>query len=158
VVDDRARTLTAQLTARHDLIPPWLRIEPDDTAATRAIAGGPPPPLEFVKLSAESSQYTAFAKLTDDSGFGTLRIEVEKPFRINPWAKCSAFTGCTADQPAMVDWQLTDDIGRSRSIKGIRNDGIVVTVSMNIWSDFPTRPAMPLSNEQLYAFIDVFSY
>jgi hypothetical protein len=62
----------------------------------------------------------------------------------------------------MVDWQLTDDIGRSRRIMGIRTDGIVVTATITIWLDphlpGPTRPQMPLSNDQLYAFIDVFSY
>jgi hypothetical protein len=162
VVDDRARTLTAQLTARRDLIPSSLHIEPDDTAATRAIAGAPPPPLEFVKLSTEESKYSAFAKLTDNSGFGTLRIDVDKPFRINPWAKCGSLTGCPANTTSMVDWQLTDDIGRSRRIMGIRTDGIVVTATITIWLDphlpGPTRPQMPLSNDQLYAFIDVFNY
>jgi hypothetical protein len=161
-VDDRARALTAQLAARRDLIPSGLRIEPDDTAGTRTIAGAPPPPLEFVQLPQESSKYSAFAKLTDDSGFGTLRIDVDKPFRVNPWAKCGTLTGCPADTPSMVDWQLTDDIGRSRRIMGIRTDGIVVTATITIWHDphlpGPTRPQMPLSNDQLYAFIDVFSY
>ena len=162
VVDDRARTLTAQLTARRDLIPPLLRIEPDDTAGTRAIAGGPPPPLEFVRLPSESSKYSAFAKLADESGFGALRIDVDKPISANPSARCAAFTGCTPDTYSKVDWQLTDDIGRSRRIMGIRSDGIVVTTTIDIWPDSqlpgPTRPEMPLSKDQLYAFIAVFNY
>jgi hypothetical protein len=157
-VDNRAKALTAQLTARRDLIPSSLRVEPDDTPGTRTIAGAPPPPLEFVQLPQESSKYTAFAKLIDDSGFGTLRIDVDKPFRANPWARCGVFTGWPADTPPVVNWQLTDDIGRSRCITGIRTDGIVVTVSISIWSDSQTRPAVPLSNNQLYAFIDVFNY
>lgn len=174
-VDQRATNLTEQLAAAN-LIPPNLRISRDDSVNTRAIKGGPPPALEFGTLTPDGGSdrpldYTAFAKLTDEQGAAFLRIEIDKgehgPASV-PFGPCQPGSPvCTTKDFAdgtKAAWHthIGDAMGWNQIMGAVRPDGTTIVVSISVWPDTqlpdPTRPEVPLTPDQLYAFATAFTY
>jgi hypothetical protein len=174
--DSRSRTLTAQLAAaKAGIIPATLQTTVDDTRNTDNIIGGPPPALEFRKLEIVGEpnfkSYVATAKLTDQQGYGTVRISVDKasPQQIdsallcnqgNPNCSTKAFADGTK---ATFTTHIGDRMGWNQRMSAVRPDGTLVQVNISVFDTSgaatgPSRPEVPLTTAQLFEFATVFTY
>jgi len=175
VVDDESRKLTGQLDAAKATLLPNLQIAPDPEN-TDNIQEGTPPALEFGKLfiddgteqPQEIQEYEAFAKLTDQQGVATIRISVSDNAAQRQDLDCLAGrSDCTSQvlpDGTKASWHthIGDAMGWNQNMVARRPDGTLTVVSLSVWTirdgDRPTRPEVPLTQEQLYKFATVFTY
>lgn len=176
VTDDRSRKLTNQLAqAKSRVIPRDMRIEPDPQNAGHII-GGPPVPLEFIlqefdDLPSPTTEYTAFAKLSDELGWGTLRISVghtnNRPGvedeMVCPAGSKSCVTRDFSDRTkAYLNYHIGTATGWNQAMTALRPDGTYIMVACDVFffgaATGPTRPQIPLSTDQLFDLATVFTY
>lgn len=193
VIDDRARRLTHQLAqAKTRIIPTDMRIESDPKNAEHII-GGPPSPLEFIlqdfaDLPGPINEYTAFAKLSDELGWGTLRIsvghadqrpDIEGQMTCAPGSKSCVTREFPDRTRATLHYNIGTATGWNQGMTALRPDGTYIMVACDVFffdssivdappppssappqspPPKPTRPQIPLSTDQLFDLATVFTY
>ncbi|HET9139183.1 hypothetical protein [Actinophytocola sp.] len=173
-VDDRARKLTAQLAGARTALLPNLTVGPD-SENTKGFREGTPPGLEFGKLVLVEDldkpqrfvHYEALARLSDQQGVATFRISVYSPETPEPDGCYPGLPTCTSrtlPDGTKATWRthLGDAMGWNQAMTARRPDGTLIMVRISVWNlsngDKPTRPEVPLTQDQLYLFATVFSY